>query len=81
MLPEDEKRLHREADIAKSIRPPDYSRLETEIANAKSEQAGKDKAGQDAQAQWDRGAALRRAKEQVWAPGRVASGKDDGWER
>lgn len=81
MLPEDEKRLQREADIAKSIRPPDYSRLENEIANAKAEQAGKDKAGQEADAQWARGAAIRRAREQVWAPVQTTSEKDDGWER
>lgn len=84
MLPEDEKRLQREADIAKSKRGPDYSRLEAEIANAKSEHAEKTNAGIEAQAQWDRGAAIRRMKEQVWAreaPLEQTKERDDGWER
>jgi len=32
MLPEDETRLRREADIARSVRGPDYSTLERSIA-------------------------------------------------
>ena len=32
MLPEDQKRLEREADIAKALRGPDYSQLEASIS-------------------------------------------------
>ena len=72
MLPEDEKRLQREADIAKAKLGPDYSRLETEIANAKSEQASKEEAGRDADAQHARGAAIRRRLEQAGSVPQVA---------
>ncbi|MEM9668188.1 MAG: hypothetical protein AAF950_04620 [Pseudomonadota bacterium] len=37
MLPEDERRLQREADIARSVRGLDYSKLEQSIAKNKAE--------------------------------------------
>lgn len=37
MLPEDEKRLEREADIARSVRGPDYSIVEHSIARDRSD--------------------------------------------
>ncbi len=37
MLPEDDKRLQREADIARCVRGPDYSELERSIAQNKGD--------------------------------------------
>lgn len=68
MLPEDEKRLQREADIAKATRGPDYSRVEGEIANAKAEHASNMKAGAEAEGQRRRGLALQRWRENVTLP-------------
>ena len=67
MLPEDERRLQREADIAKAMRGPDYSRLESEIAKAKSEAAEGKELGRVADAHQARHAAIKRALENsVW---------------
>ena len=68
MLPEDQKRLQREADIAKAARGPDYSRLETDIARNKAEQHKKDEAGRDAMAQHARGIALKKLHESIYLP-------------
>mmetsp|Transcript_6014 Transcript_6014/g.7398 ORF Transcript_6014/g.7398 Transcript_6014/m.7398 type:complete len:85 (+) Transcript_6014:58-312(+) len=72
MLPEDEKRLQREADIARSVRGPDFSRLAAEIANAKTEHAEKAEAGREYDARQAQIAALKRAMDHsVWlAPAR-----------
>jgi hypothetical protein len=67
MLPEDERRLQREADIAKAKRGPDCSRLETEIANAKTEGFEKAEAGREHDAKREQIAALKRAMDHsVW---------------
>ena len=82
MLPEDERRLQREADIAKAKRPPDYFRLETEIANGKAEAAQKNQAGRELDARQAKIAAEKQAMDNsVWvAPARERD-RDDGWER
>ncbi len=66
MKPEDQKRLEREADIAKAVRGPDYSRLETEIARNKAEQHNKDEAGREALANQARGVALKKMHENIY---------------
>ena len=67
MLPEDERRLQREADIAKATRGPDYSRLETEIAQAKSEAAESKELGRVADAKQKQHSAMKRMLENsVW---------------
>ena len=69
MLPEDERRLQREADIAEAKRGPDYSRLQTEIANAKTEGFEKAEAGREHDAKREQIAALKRAMDySVWIP-------------
>jgi len=55
MLPEDQKRLDREASIAKATKGGDYSRLEKEISNAKSEHAKNSEAQAEIRAREQRG--------------------------
>ncbi len=68
MLPEDVKRLQREADIAKAKLGPDYSRLEKEISNAKSEEAQNKRAGRLETATRARIAALAKMAENIVVP-------------
>lgn len=63
MKKEDQDRLNREAEIAKATRGPDYSRVEKEINNAKSEQAAKDKSGREYEARQARIAAIAKREE------------------
>ena len=50
MLPEDQKRLEREADIAKAVRGPDYRQLLESIARNKAEWSKRREAQADADA-------------------------------
>ena len=68
MLPEDQKRLELEADIAKAVRGPDYSRLEAEIVRNKAAQHSKDEAGRAADAQHARGVAIKKLHESIHVP-------------
>ena len=79
MNADDERRLQREADIAKAKRGPDYSRLEGEISNAKTEQAEKAEAGRVLDAVQARIAANKRAMDQsVWIPPAREPDRDRG---
>jgi len=61
MLPEDEKRLQREADIAKAKRGPDYSMRDKAIAKNKAAQRKRD------QAQAKEDARDRAISQALWA--------------
>jgi len=78
MLPEDERRLQREADIAKATRGPDYSRLEKEIAGNKAEHGKKAKVGQEALAKERQAAAyLKMLERSVFAPQHRENHRDE----
>ena len=79
MNADDERRIQREADIAKAKRGPDYSRLDGEISNAKAEHAEKAEAGRGLDAIQARIAANKKAMDQsVWIPPARESERDRG---
>lgn len=86
MRPVDQKRLEREAEIAKATRGPDYSRLENEIAGNKAEAAKRTEAQIEVDQRVQRG--VRMNQSYYKALERMASAelpvdrsKDQGQER
>ena len=69
MLPEDQKRLDREADIVRAVRGPDYSQLEASIARNKAAANESQQMQAEANRQFDMHAALQKAmRESVYIP-------------
>lgn len=68
MRPEDQKRLQREADIAKATRGPDYSQLETSIAKNKAEHGKRTHHSRETEALRQRAIAKQKAMENVVLP-------------
>lgn len=88
MKPEDQKRLDREAEIAKATRGADYSIIEGDIARSKAAYAKRVEAGKEIKAREHDGIkmmswyyeALKHAPRNLPAPERGKS-KDQGQER
>ena len=67
MLPEDQKRMEREADIAKALRGPDFSQLEASIARTTAVANEASQAQAQANREFDMHAAKTKAmRESVW---------------
>lgn len=68
MKPADQKRLQREADIAKATRGPDYSQLEASIAKNKAEHGKRAHFSREAEAHRQRAIAKQKMMEGVVVP-------------
>lgn len=69
MLPEDQKRLEREVDIARAKRGPDYSMLEASIARNKAAANSAQQAQATANRTFDMAGARQKAmRESVYIP-------------
>ena len=69
MYPEDKKRLEREADIARAVRSPDYSRLNASIARNTAAASDAKKVQAKANREFDMHAARAKAmRDSVFIP-------------
>lgn len=88
MQPGDKKRLEREANIAKAVRGPDYSVMESDIARVKAAAAKRSEAARDSEKQRQHGRkmmswyyeALEHGPVNPSAPSQV-KGRDHGQEQ